>query len=308
MIKVIFFIKTAKVKLTGECPIYAKVNLGKETTVISTGKNITKERWETSNKLKNSLKFEKEKVLKQSLDLFHLKIERIYNDLIKFNPEVSLEEIKSTITGKKKDSTIYLLGIFDKHNEDFKKRVNTSERTSASLQKYNRSKDLILAFLRKKYNADDIDVKKVNNVFIYNLESYLKYESEYKGIVGIKNNSVVKYFKNFKTVCNYGIKMELIDKNPFANYDGKLKISEAVFLTEEELSRIENLVFSNARLERVRDIFLFSCYTGYAPVDACKLTSDNIVRDNFENAWLKTFRTKTNIKANVPILYVPDIG
>ena len=91
-------------------------------------------------------------------------------------------------------------------------------------------------------------------------------------------------------------------------WDAALKISEAVFLTEEELSRIENLVFSNARLERVRDIFLFSCYTGYAPVDACKLTSDNIVRDNFENAWLKTFRTKTNIKANVPILYVPDIG
>jgi site-specific recombinase XerD len=302
MIKVIFFIKTAKVKLTGECPIYAKVNLGKETTVLSTGKNITKERWEITNKLKNTLRSEREKVLKQSLDLLHLKVDRTYNNLLKLNPEVNLEEVKNVITGNTKDDTVYLLTIFDKHNEDFKKRVNNCERASASLQKYNRSKDLILAFLRKKYSKDDVDVKKVNSAFIYNLESFLKYESEYKGIVGIKNNSVVKYFKNFKTICNFGIKLELIDKNPFNVYEGKLKINEAVFLSQDELNKIENISLSNSRLDRVRDIFLFSCYTGYAPVDACKLTNDNIIKDGYGNLWIKTERTKTNIKANVPIL------
>lgn len=302
MIKVLFFIKNSKVKLTGESPIYAKVSLMHETTVISTGKNISIERWENTNKLKGALRLDKEKVLKQSLDLFQLKIEQIYFNLLKTNPNPTLDDVRNTFKGTNLGSKSSLMGLFNKHNEDFNKRVIIKERSKASLQKYNRSKDLLSAFLKKKYGKDDIEIEKINNAFIYNLESYLKYESQYKGMVGIKNNSVVKYFKNFKTVCNYGIKMELIDKNPFANYDGKLKINEAVFLTEEELSRIENLVLSNTRLERVRDIFLFSCYTGYAPVDACKLTSDNIVKDNFENAWLKTFRTKTNIKANVPIL------
>jgi integrase len=302
MIKVLFFIKNSKVKLTGESPIYAKLTLENVTTVVSTGKNISLERWENTNKLRVNLRFEKEKVLKQSLELFQLKIEQIYFTLLKSNPDFSLNDVKNVLKGNDLGSKTFLLEIFKKHNEDFSRKVLINEKSKASLQKYNRSKELIAAFLRKKYGKDDIEIEKVNNAFIYNLESYLKYESQYKGIVGIKNNSVVKYFKNFKTVCNYGIKMELIDKNPFANYDGKLKVTEAVFLSQEELNKIENLKLTNTRLDRVRDIFLFSCYTGYAPVDACKLTKDNIILDNDGNPWIKTERTKTKIKANVPLL------
>jgi site-specific recombinase XerD len=302
MIKVLFFIKNSKVKLTGESPIYAKLTLENVTTVVSTGKNISLERWENTNKLRVNLRFEKEKVLKQSLELFQLKIEQIYFTLLKSNPDFSLNDVKNVLKGNDLGSKTFLLEIFKKHNEDFSRKVMINEKSKASLQKYNRSKELIAAFLRKKYGKDDIEIEKVNNAFIYNLESYLKYESQYKGILGIKNNSVVKYFKNFKTVCNYGIKMELIDKNPFANYDGKLKVTEAVFLSQEELNKIENLQLTNTRLDRVRDIFLFSCYTGYAPVDACKLTKDNIILDNDGNPWIKTERTKTKIKANVPLL------
>ncbi len=304
MIKVIFFLKTAKVKLTGECPIYCKLSLGRETTVLSTGKNITKERWDATSKLRASLRSEKEKVAKQTLDVLHLKIERTYNEFLKFNPEVRLEEIKNALNGNvvTDDPTVYLLTIFDKHNADFKKRVEGNERTPASLQKYNRSKDLVKSFLKSKYGVEDIDIDKVNSAFIYNLESFLKYESVYKEKVGIDNNSVVKYFKNFKTICNYGIKLELIQKNPFDKYDGKIKTKEAVFLTQEELNSIENIQLSVDRLDRVRDIFLFSCYTGYAPVDACKLTRENIIKDGYENLWIKTERAKTNIKANVPVL------
>jgi site-specific recombinase XerD len=304
MIKVIFFLKTAKVKLTGECPIYCKLSLGRETTVLSTGKNITKERWDVTNKLRISLRTEKEKVAKQSLEVLQLKIERTYNEFLKFNPEVRLEEIKNAINGNlsSSDNIIYLLPIFDKHNKDFKKRVEKNERTPASLQKYNRSKDLVKSFLKSKYGLEDIDIEKVNSAFIYNLESFLKYESVYKGKVGIDNNSVVKYFKNFKTICNYGIKLELIQKNPFEKYDGKIKTKEAIFLTQKELNSIENIKLSVERLDRVRDIFLFSCYTGYAPVDACKLTHDNIIKDGYDNLWIKTQRAKTSIKANVPVL------
>jgi len=55
-------------------------------------------------------------------------------------------------------------------------------------------------------------------------------------------------------------------------------------------------------LERVKDVFLFSCYTGYAPVDACNLTSSNIFQDSSDALWIMTNRAKTAIRANVPIL------
>jgi len=112
----------------------------------------------------------------------------------------------------------------------------------------------------------------------------------------------VKYFKNLKTICNHAIKMELIEKNPFNIYSGKIKVIDATYLTADELVRIEDKTFSIERLERVKDIFLFSCYTGYAPVDALKLTRKNIVQDADKNLWIKTNRQKTGTKANVPIL------
>ncbi len=76
--------------------------------------------------------------------------------------------------------------------------------------------------------------------------------------------------------------MELMEKNPFNLYDGKLSIKDAVFLALEGLDWIENEKFSVKRLERVKDVSLFSCYTGYAPVDACNLTVSNIFQDSNE--------------------------
>jgi site-specific recombinase XerD len=162
--------------------------------------------------------------------------------------------------------------------------------------------ELIKIFNNKTYSSNDVLIDKINSAYIYNLESYLKFESDYKGKTGIKNNSVVKYFKNLKTICNYAIRMELIDKNPFNIYNGKIKVDEAIFLTQEELESIENKTFKIDRLERVKDIFLFSCYTGYAPVDAIKLTRKNVIQDTEKILWIKANRQKTNTKANVPIL------
>lgn len=303
MIKIIFYIKSAKVKLNGESPIFAKITLRNQSITLSTGKSITQQRWISTKKLRNVLKLDKEKVMKHGLELLHLQIERKFNELSKLDPEVSLNTLKTEIIGKSTTKVSnQLLDIFDKHNIDFKRKVKVGERTKASLQKYLRSKDLLQAFIKKNYRLDNIAIDKVNSAFIYNLESFLKYESTYKGKVGIKNNSVVKYFKNFKTVCNYGIKMELIEKNPFAFYSGKLNIKDATFLSQEELNQIESKIFTIDRLEKVKDIFLFSCYTGYAPIDASSLTSDNLIKDNNGDLWIKTDRIKTGIKANVPVL------
>jgi integrase len=96
--------------------------------------------------------------------------------------------------------------------------------------------------------------------------------------------------------------MEILEKNPFNLYSGKIKVTDATYLTADELKRIENKIFSIDRLERVKDIFLFSCYTGYSPIDALKLTRKNIIQDADKNLWIKTNRQKTGTKANVPIL------
>jgi len=306
MLKVIFYIKSQKVDKDGLAPIFARISLRDKSITMATGKSISKERWLFTNNLRNVLKMDKEKVIKEALEVFQLNLEKKFYELSKIDADISLEFLRDEIKGKtkvnEKPKSITILEVMGKHADFFKRKVETGERAAASLQKYNRAKELLANFMKKQYNLDDIEVISIDSSFVYHLEEFLKYESSFNSKVGIKNNSVVKYIRVYKTACYYCIKMGLLDKNPFIVYDGKLKVTDAVFLTQAELTAIEEKIIFNERLQKVRDIFLFSCYTGYAPVDACNLTRENLFQDGSDDLWILTKRAKTAIKANVPVL------
>lgn len=304
MLKVIFYLKSEKADKNGECSIFTRITYKTNRVSLSTGKTISKERWIYTNKLRNLLRLEKEKVLKNYLEIYRLNVEKKFNHLFNIDPEVSLEMLKAELTGKSKIQTskTTINEVMQRHNKFFRRKVDAGERSAASLQKYKRSGELLTAFMKKHYTVEDMPVSEISNSFVYNLEEYLKYESSFKGQVGIKNNSVVKYMKMYKTACNYCIRMDLFVRNPFDAYDGKLSVKDAVFLTQHELKLIEEKPIFMERLQRVRDIFLFCCYTGYAPVDALNLTPSNLFEDNDGNLWIMTNRTKTAIRENVPVL------
>jgi site-specific recombinase XerD len=303
MLKTNFYIKADKAKLNGECPIYAKVNYNRKTITLSTGRYINPDRWKFTDNLRKPVKIQKEKVIKEYLEIFRIKIEKIYYDIQKKELDLTIEEFKTIILGKSPVSKIpHVVELIDIHNDHFSKLVTINERSKASLQKYERIKELIIQFNKKYYNCTDLPISKINGSYVFNFENFLKFESSHNGIIGIKNNTIVKYFNNLKTILNYGIKMDLVDKNPFNKYDGKISVSDATFLTVEELQRIEQKNFTIERLDKVKDIFLFSCYTGYAPVDACKLTSENIIVDADNTSWIITTRQKTGTRSNVPVL------
>ena len=121
--------------------------------------------------------------------------------------------------------------------------LEAGERAKASFQKYERCAELIGEFIKKHYVVDDLTACDISSAFVFSLEEYLKYESSFKRQIGIKNNSVVKYMRMYKTAFNYCIRVDLIVKSPFDVYDGKLSINDAIFLTQAELNRIEEKVF-----------------------------------------------------------------
>ncbi|MGE6353994.1 site-specific integrase [Flavobacterium sp. NPDC079362] len=305
MLKVIFYQKSDRVNKNGESPIYARLSYNDKQISMSTGQAISKERWACTNNLRNPLKIEKEIVIKNLLDLFQLNAAKKFTELFRIDPEVNLQLLKAELTGKVKidqPEGPTIIEIMDTYTLFFTKRVNSGERAPASLQKYKRAKDLLLSFINSNYKKEDLPASEISSSFVFKLEQFLKYESSFKDQTGIKNNSVVKYMKMYKTACNYAIKMDLIIKNPFNVYDGRLSVKDAVFLTQLELNTIENKIFSTPRLEKVKDIFLFSCYTGYAPVDAMDLSERNLSEDSNGNLWIMTSRAKTAIRANVPVL------
>lgn len=304
MLKIYFYLKSERVNERDESSICTRIRYKQESISISTGKYISKERWDFTNKLRNVLKLEKEKVIRRSLDLFHLTIEKKFNELIQHNTDISLLNLRDELKGKKiiKENEISIIEVLEMHIEYFRKKVSIAERSKATLQKYERSKELLMIFTQRECDDVYFAWSKIDSPFIFNLESYLKYESNFKGRIGVKNNSVVKYMRMYKTAFNYAVKMGKLARNPFDIYEGKLNIKNAVYLTPEELKTIETKKFGNERLEKVKDIFLFCCYTGYAPIDACSLTVNNLVTDNNNDQWIQTNRAKTSIRSNVPIL------
>ena len=292
----------AKKRVNGEIPIYVRVELKTGNFTLSTGKSVLNEVWEQTHHLRVHVRNAKDKVTKEALDVLSHKIQINYSKLEREKLEVSAEELKAILQGKNFSKASTFLKIIDFHNEYFEKLVLINERAPASLQKYKRVGDIVRDFNKKYYGKPDYDVEKIGTAYLYNLENYMKFEAEYNGVKGIKNNSIVKYFKNLKTICNHAIRYELIQKNPINKYSGKIKTVEAVFLTSEELESIESHEFKIERLERVKDIFLFCCYSGYAPVDVMKLSRANLIKDNNGQLWIKTNRQKTGTRANVPLL------
>lgn len=188
MVKTIVYIKKDKAKQNGDCPLYLKVTYNRKSITLATGKYISEERWKQTDNLRRVLRQDKEKVLKEYLDLMELKIEKIANKIERHEEELSIEEFKLKILGKEiEEAKPNILDIIQIHNAHFTKLVNIGERSSASLQKYKRVKELVRLFNLKTFGTENVLLDKINNAYIFNLESYLKFESEYKGklILGV---------------------------------------------------------------------------------------------------------------------------
>ena len=97
----------------------------------------------------------------------------------------------------------------------------------------------------------------------------------------------------------------MITADPFANYKLKFEYIERGYLDKDEISRICNKDFASKRLEQVRDIFIFSCYTGLSYVDICELTSNDIRLAFDDNLWIIKKRHKTKVTSNIRLLDIP---
>lgn len=96
--------------------------------------------------------------------------------------------------------------------------------------------------------------------------------------------------------------MEWINKDPFVSWKPVYEKKQREFLSENELSNMENFDFTIERLDRVRDLFVFSCYTGISYIDIMNLSSDNLVMRIDGTNWILTKRQKTKSSVKVPLL------
>lgn len=304
-LKVCFYLKGDKKNQVGETAIYAKIYLAKEKTTFSTAKYISQERWVKTNSLRNAVRIDNEINLKNYLISLVDSIERKYVELLKKNngkEELTPIYLKNYCFNSNSEHKITLLEIVANHNEYFKKQVKKGDRAEGSLEKYERMGDVIKDYLQSKHKLKDIQFDKINRQVVYGLDEFLRFERKHGRKKGLANNTTVKYIRNISAMINHARTMGIVSENPFSIYDKSLSDVDTVFLTLEELKRIENKVISNRRLDVARDIFLFSCYTSYAPIDVMNLRQSNYSLDEDFDNWIKTKRQKTKVKTNVLVI------
>lgn len=166
----------------------------------------------------------------------------------------------------------------------------------STLVKYKTVLYKLRTFLYKKLNRKDIHLKELNLKFVIDFENYLKVDCS------ISHNTCMKYIRDLKKVLNMAVDNEWLDKNPFSRFKCSYKKVVREILTDNELSLLSEKEFSIQRLEEVRDIFLFCCYTGYAFVDVEKLSQNDVAIGIDGGKWIFTNRKKTGTSSNVPLL------
>jgi site-specific recombinase XerD len=193
-----------------------------------------------------------------------------------------------------------LIPIFKEHNRKIKELLGI-EYAPGTLERYETSLKHTSNFLLWKYNITDINIDKIDHAFITDYEFYLR------TVRKCANNTAVKYIKNFNKIIKICLANDWLDKNPFANYKSKVKEVERVYLSEGEIQNIINKDFKNERLSLVRDIFLFSCFTGLAYIDVKNLTKSHISIGIDGDKWIFTHRQKTESASKIPILSVTQM-
>lgn len=286
----------SKINAAGHVPIYIRINIDGKLADIATKRYIEPERWNSET---GSVKGSKEDARSINTRLEEIKgqLWSHYHKLEREDADITSNLLKRRFTNlDKPDHT--LLELIGQHNKMLNERVGV-EYAPGTAERYKTLEKHMRYFLESRYKIQDIKLKKLDYQFILDLEHYFKVKRQ------CNHNSTLKYIKNLKKIINLGIKKEWIEKDPFIKFSSKLEEVKREFLTKDDLKLIEEKVIDIPRLEMIRDIFLFSCYTGLAYIDVYNLTKTNLVKGTDEELWIHTKRQKTETKSHIPLLPVP---
>jgi len=295
---VLFFLKRDKQKKSGNVPLMCRITVDGDETRFSMKTDIDPNLWD----VKSGKMIGRSAHASETNDLiFNTKsvLNRIYHQELERMQLVTAEKVKNIFLGiNTKQQT--LLELFKKHNADVKSLIGISK-SKATHQKYEVTLKHITNLLRKKYNLSDIPFTEINHMFISNFETYLLVDCQ------CNSNTTAKFIQFFKRIILIARNNGWMLHDPFANYKIRMNKVDRGYLTKEELECIVKMKIDIPRLEHVRDIFIFSCFTGLAYIDVYNLKESNI-RTSFDgNLWIMTKRQKTDVNSNIPLLEVPKM-
>ncbi len=287
----IFYPKKRKGYTSGPVKLYLRITVDGQRSETATALDVEPDKWE-NGKMKGHK--EDTRVFNSYLDTLVGKLYDCHKNLLQNGTEITAEALKNEFTGKG-EKTRFLVEIMEAHNADMEQLLGKGY-AKPTLTKYKTTLSHLKAFLKWKYRLSDISLSQVKHEMLADFEFFLKTEKN------VAHNTTAKYIKNVKKIINDCISKGWLKANPFINYKISTKSVDRTFLSEDELQRISKKEFMIPRIEQVRDIFLFSCYTGLSYIDVANLTPHHIAIGMDKEKWIFTNRQKTNTASHIPLL------
>lgn len=289
----LFYLKKSQNASEDSTPVYLRITVDGKRTEVSTKINVSRGKWQSGKgRLKGST--EDIKRLNARIKAFEDRANSIYTGLLEKNQVITGPKIKSILDGNevKKHTIVNALAAFIKEAEVL---IGT-DYSEGTIRNWKVTQRHLSEFLKETYKTDDLTLKEIDLAFA------LKFIYYAKSIWRCKTNAALKHVERIRKVLKRAVKMRIIQHDPFDGLDISKEASKRTFLREDELLAIERKVFTCERLSRVKDVFLFSCYTGFAYIDIEKLTPDHITVTSDGRQWIFTSRIKTDNASNVPLL------
>ncbi|MBV5283525.1 MAG: site-specific integrase [Paludibacter sp.] len=296
--KILFYLKKNAVRKDGSMPVVTRITIDGAIAQFNTKLEVQPDDWSVEMGKVIGLTSDSKR-LNAQLDQIKASLHSIYHELQRKDNYVTAEKVKNEFLGIS-ESHETLLSLFQKHNDDVLKLIGIGK-SPATFQKYEVTRKHLQKFMQQKYKISDISLKEVKHRFLCDFEIYLLTEAH------CVSNTTAKFLQLLKRIILIARNDGLIIGDPFANYKIRITKVDRGYLTQEDVELILKKKFTIKRLEQVRDIFIFSCFTGLAYIDVYNLTEKN-VRTSFDGKlWVMTKRQKTKVESNILLLDIPKM-
>ncbi|PHN94735.1 integrase [Maribacter sp. 6B07] len=289
-----FVINKAKINKSGLCPISCRLTFKQKRKAFSTGEFINILDWNAKNQKANP-KTSIGQQINVQLQIILANVKKAHLKLQMLECEFNADDIYLKYLGKVDKKEDYVISYFEKFLAKQFKLIGKDLKLS-TWKKFEYVYNDVKGFIKSKYDKMDYPLISLNQSFLDDFVYYLKTVKNQKQV------TINKVVQRFRKPIRMALAEGYLEKDPFALHKPGRVIKEVVFLSTRELRLLENHRFNQPRLQLVKDLFIFCCYTGLAYYEMSNLQKNHIVVGFDGNQWIRMKREKTEKLLSVPLL------
>ncbi len=281
--------------VNNKAPIFARITVNSRRTEFAIKRSISPDSWNPERGMARA-KTREANEINPLLEKIRKRILECHAELLLAGKEVTGQMLKQHFFGED-EQVKGSAELFEYHNA-------TSKSTLApgTYKHYLTTQRYFNDFIKKKFGVQSIRLNAIDYRLLNDFEFFLRKKSGRDKVENLATNTTMKHFCRLRKMLNLAERLEWITKTPFKIFKLKFEVHDRGFLYEYQLAELENLPLTNDRLRAVRDMFIFSCYTGIPFADLQLLTTENIIQGIDGHLWLNYNRKKTGNAVRLPIL------